>query len=158
MPDVSPAIRQVTSSEEFRQLRDLFEQYEADLPASLRHGAVPNVDDLTQIFVGRNAAFLASIAGDDVGCAAVQAFDPHTAQLRHVFVAPPRRGLGAARSLTVRAIEFAREHGYARIVLDTNKAQLQPAYLLYRSLGFEECEPFATVTYECPTFMELRLD
>lgn len=155
---MTPAIRQVSSAEDFRQLRDLFEQYEADLPASLRHGAVPSVAELRQIFAGRNAAFLASIAGDDVGCAAVRAFDQNTAQLRHVFVAPSRRGLGAARSLTARAIEFARECGYARIVLDTNKAQLQPAYLLYRSLGFEECEPFATVTYECPTFMELRLD
>ncbi|HEY1867626.1 MAG TPA: GNAT family N-acetyltransferase [Candidatus Cybelea sp.] len=153
-----PAIRKVRSIEEFRQLRDLFEQYEADLPASLRHGDVPEVEELMQIFSGRNAAFLARIAGDDVGCAAVRAFDPDTAQLRHVFVAPRRRGLGSARSLTATAIEFARQRGYARIVLDTNKAQLQPAYLLYRSLGFQECEPFAPVTYECPTFMELRLD
>jgi ribosomal protein S18 acetylase RimI-like enzyme len=148
----------VGSADEFRRLRALFEAYEADLPPDLRHGAVPGVEKLTQVFTGRNAAFLATIADDDVGCVAVRTLDVQTAQLRHLFVAPRRRGLGAARSLTTTAIEFAREERYARIVLDTNKIQLEPAYLLYRSLGFEECAPFATVTYESPTFMALRLD
>ena len=155
---MSPEIRQVRSADEFRRLRELFEEYEADLPPNLRHGDVPSVDQLTQAFTGRSAAFLAGVAGDDAGCVAVGAFDPSTAQLRHLFVAPKRRGLGAARLLTEAAIEFAREQRYLRMVLDTNKEQLQPAYLLYRSLGFEECEPFATVTYQCPTFMQLRLD
>lgn len=154
---VTPAVRQVRSADEFRRLRDLFEAYEADLPSNLRHGTVPDIEQLTRAFGGQNAAFLASIAGDDVGCAAVRALDADTVQLRHLFVAPKRRGLGAARLLTEAAIEFARAQRYSRIVLDTNKAQLQPAYLLYRSLGFEECEPFATVTYESPTFMELQL-
>jgi GNAT superfamily N-acetyltransferase len=151
-------IRQARSAAEFGRLRDLFEQYEADLPPVLRHGAVPGVEELTQAFAGRSAAFLASIGDDDVGCVAVSAFDLQTAQLRHLFVAPRRRGLGAARSLTATAIDFAREQRYARIVLDTDKVQLEPAYLLYRSLGFEECEPFVAVTYESPTFMALNLD
>ena len=155
---MTPAIRQVRSAGEFGRLRDLFEAYEADLPPDLRHGEVPSVEQLMQTFTGENVAFLASIAGADSGCAAVRVLDAETAQLRHLFVAPNHRGLGAARLLTEAAIEFARARGYARIVLDTNKAQLQPAYLLYRSLGFEECNPFATVSYECPTFMELRLD
>jgi len=155
---VTPEIRQVRSADEFRRLRELFEEYEADLPVSLRHGKVPEVDQLAHAFTGRSAAFLASIADDDAGCVAVRAFDPDTAQLRHLFVTPKRRGLGAARVLTETAIEFARQQRYARIVLDTNKAQLEPAYLLYRSLGFVECESYATVTYECPTFMQLPLD
>lgn len=155
---VLPEIRQVCSADEFRRLRDLFAEYEADLPPNLRHGDIPSLEQLTQAFAGRSAAFLAAIAGDDAGCVAVRALDASTAQLRHLFVAPKYRGLGAARSLTETAIEFARERRYARLVLDTKKEQLQPAYLLYRALGFEECKPFATVTYECPTFMELALD
>ncbi len=155
---MKPAIRQARSTAEFRRLRDLFEQYEADLPAGLRHGAVPGVEELAQALHGRSAAFLASLGDDDVGCVAVREFGPQTAQLRHLFVAPHRRGLGAARSLTATAIEFARSQRYAEIVLDTNKEQLEPAYLLYRSLGFEECAPFVTVTYESPTFMALKLE
>lgn len=155
---MTATVRRLGSGEDFRRLRDLFEAYEADLPAGLRHGAVPAAEELAQTFAGRNAAWVASIGDDDAGCVAVRAFDDHTAQLRHLFVAPQHRGFGAARLLTVTAIEFAREQAYVRIVLDTNKEQLQPAYLLYCSLGFHECEPFATVDYECPTYMELRLD
>lgn len=154
---MTATVRQLHSAEDFRRLRDLFEAYEADLPPALRHGAVPGVEELAQTFAGSNAAFLASIGDDDAGCVAVRAFDANTAQLRHLFVAPRHRGFGAARLLTVTAIEFARRQAYDRIVLDTNKEQLQPAYLLYCSLGFHECEPFATVTYECPTYMELAL-
>jgi ribosomal protein S18 acetylase RimI-like enzyme len=153
-----PSVRRVASVQEFRRLRILFQQYEDDLPPGLRHGALPAIEQLTAAYAGRNAAFLAIVADVDVGCVAVRAFDPQTAQLRHLFVAPERRGLGAARSLTTTAIEFARQERYARIVLDTNKVQLEPAYLLYRSLGFEECAPFTTVSYESPTFMALRLD
>jgi GNAT superfamily N-acetyltransferase len=153
-----PSVRRVASAQDFRRLRTLFEQYEADLPPDLRHGAVPGNENLSATFAGRNAAFLASVADDDVGCVAVRELDLQTTQLRHLFVAPERRGLGAARCLTAAAIEFARQERYLRIVLDTDKVQLEPAYLLYRSLGFEECAPFATVTYASPTFMALGLD
>jgi len=154
---VIATVRRARSEEDFQALRALFEAYEADLPAALRHGAVPSVEELTGTFAGRSAAFLASLANDDAGCVGVRARDAHTAQVRHLFVAPPCRGLGAARLLTVTAIEFARNQGFARMVLDTNKEQLHAAYRLYRSLGFAECAAFATVSYQCPTFMELRL-
>lgn len=155
---MTATIHRVRSEEGFRRLRDLFEAYETDLPPALRHGAVPSVEQLAQTFAGRrNAAFLASIGDDDAGCVAVRAFDAKTAQLRHLFVAGRHRGFGAARLLTVTAIEFARAQAYERMVLDTNKEQLQPAYSLYCSLGFRECEAFAAVTYECPTYMQLRL-
>lgn len=155
---MTATVRRLHSEKDFRRLRRLFEAYEADLPPALRHGAVPGVEELTQSFAGSNAAFLAIVGDDDAGCVAVRGFDASTAQLRHLFVVPRHRGIGAARLLTVTAIEFARRRSYDRIVLDTNKEQLQAAYVLYRSLGFRECEPFTTVTYECPTYMELRLD
>ena len=154
---VIPTIRQARSEADFQRLRVLFEEYEADLPPDLRHGAVPAYGELMQAFAGRSGAFLARIGEEDVGCVAVRGFDPESAHLRHLFVAPRRRGLGAARSLMTTAIDFARAQRYARILLDTEKARLEPAYLLYRSLGFEEREPFGTVTYESPTFMVLKL-
>ena len=55
------------------------------------------------------------------------------------------------------AIAFARDSGFHRLVLDTEKSELVAAYRLYRSLGFEECAPFASVSYDTPTFMELPL-
>jgi GNAT superfamily N-acetyltransferase len=151
------AICRVHEEIEFRQLHDLFAEYEAGLPKELRHGSVPDVAALRERYERRDAAFLAISRGSAIGCVAVTKFDAETALMLRLYVQPHRRGLGAARWLVGAAIAFSREQGRRRIALDTNKEQLMPAYRLYRSLGFEECEPFATVTYEFPTFMELRL-
>jgi GNAT superfamily N-acetyltransferase len=150
-------VRRVHDRSDFQKLHDLFVEYEADLSEELRHGVVPDSAALDQTYAQRNAAFLATCEGDAIGCVAVKAFDKETALMLHLFVQPERRGLGAARLLVTAAIEFARVERFGRIVLDTNKEQLVAAYRLYRSLGFEECAPFTTVTYEFPTFMQLSL-
>lgn len=150
-------VASVQAEEDFRRLYELFAEYEAWLPQDLRHGSVPDVDDLKAAYAGRNAAFLATHDGRAIGCVAVMARDRETALLRHLFVTPQSRGLGAARSLVTRAIAFVRESGFLRIALDTEKERLKPAYRLYRSLGFEECRPHGEVEYGSPTFMELLL-
>ncbi|MGB8910089.1 MAG: GNAT family N-acetyltransferase [Candidatus Cybelea sp.] len=150
-------VRKAHDRSDFQKLHDLFVEYEADLSEELRHGVVPDIAALDETYDRRNAAFLATCEGDEIGCVAVKEFDAETALMLHLFVQPRRRGLGAARLLVTAAIEFARAQRFGRMVLDTNKEQLVPAYLLYRSLGFEECEPFTTVTYEFPTFMQLPL-
>jgi GNAT superfamily N-acetyltransferase len=150
-------VRRVSDESGFHRLYDLFVAYEADLPPQLRHGMVPEISDLRTAYGHRNAAFLATTGDDAVGCVAVAQLDAETALMLRLFVEPQQRGLGAARALVTAAIAFACEQGHRRMVLDTNKEQLEPAYALYRSLGFRECEAFATVTYESPTFMELRL-
>lgn len=152
------AIRALNDASGFLTLRDLFSEYEADLPPYLRHGTVPELAELSDTYGGRNRAFLAFSEESAIGCVAVREFDPQTALLLRLYVAPASRGLGAARALVEAVIGFAREGQYRRIVLDTNKAALEPAYRLYCKLGFVECEAFTAVTYECPTFMELALE
>ena len=151
-------VRRAQGDRDFRLLHRIFVDYEAALPRDLRHGSVPEITELRDTFVGRNAAFLAIRDGDAIGCVGVTALDAESALLLRLFVAPQSRGLGAARALVLAAIAFAREAGYRRIVLDTEKARLNAAYALYRSLGFAECEPWGAVTYAPPTFMELFLD
>jgi GNAT superfamily N-acetyltransferase len=150
-------IRRVSDESDFERLYDLFVEYEADLPPELRHGVVPAMPGLRATYTGKSAAFMALSEGEAMGCVAVRELGPDTALLLRLFVRPARRGLGAARLLTKAAIAHARESGCRRIVLDTNREQLEPAYRLYQSLGFVECEPFAEVAYEFPTFMELLL-
>lgn len=151
------SISRVAGDADFWRLYDLFVEYEADLPPELRHGAVPEIGELRAVYTRRNAAFLATLRGAAAGCVAVRELDAETAVMLRLFVKPASRGLGAARLLVNATIEHARSAEYRRMVLDTNKERLMPAYRLYRSLGFQECQPFATVTYECPTFMELLL-
>ena len=152
------AIRSASDVSDFRRLRNLFLEYELDLPPHLRHGAVPALSELIEKYADKSRAFLAFAQERAIGCVALREFDGQSALLARLYVTASHRGRGAARALVQAAIAFANSRAYRRIVLDTNKEALEPAYRLYRALGFRECAPFDTVTYECPTFMELRLN
>lgn len=118
---------------------------------------------IRQTFSAPNAAFIGTHDGAAIGCAAVKRagndrqVTTTTAVLLRLYVRPDSRRLGAARLLVTSAIAFARDAGFHRLALDTEKSELEAAYRLYRSLGFKECAPFATVSYDTPTFMELLL-
>jgi GNAT superfamily N-acetyltransferase len=150
-------IERVESPQAFAALHALLVEYERDLAPDLRHGFEPTLQEVEQRYVEPNAAFLALFEGTYGGCAVVVLRDRSTAMLRHLFVTPHLRGQGAARALTLAAIEYARELRCMRMVLDTEAQRLRGAYELYRSLGFVECEPYGEVDYRCPTFMELQL-
>jgi GNAT superfamily N-acetyltransferase len=150
-------IRRAQEIADFERFHALFVEYEAYLPANLRHGAVPAAEALYRRYVNPDAAFLAMRDDDAIGCVAVKLVDASAGALHHLFVQPQHRGLGAARGLVTTAIDFLRERGYERMVLDTNKEELPAAYHLYLSLGFRECEPFDTVGYDHPTYMDLNL-
>lgn len=151
------AIRRAQSDADFVAFHALLGEYEQDLPPKLRHGVVASVNAVQRTYAGRDAAFLATLDGNVIGCVAVASLDGEAAILMRLFVTPQSRGLGAARTLVTAAIDFVREAGYARVVLDTEKALLPAAYELYRSMGFAECAPYAAVEYDNPTFMELHL-
>lgn len=150
-------IRRAQTDADFLSLCNLLAAYEADLPAELRHGSVPDAAALQAAYRDPNVAFLAARAGAAFGCVAVAELRPDTAVLMRLFVEPAYRSAGAARGLCNAAIAFSKERGYDRIVLDTNKDSLRAAYRLYRSLGFTECDPFGDVEYPFPTFMGLDL-
>jgi len=128
-------------------LRDLVAEYEASLPGDLRHGSLEPFE----------VAFVARLDGVPAGCVALERHEPSRAILKRLFVRPGFRKHGVARALIDALIERARADGYGRVALDTNRERLEPAYRLYRALGFREVDPYAEVSYRCPTFMELTL-
>lgn len=150
-------VERVESPQAFRELHALLLEYERSLAPDLRHGAKPSLHDVEQTYAGANAAFVVRLGEVYAGCVGVRVIDPATAVLQRLYVRPQHRGHGAARALVAASIEFARGHGCARIVLDTQAERLEAAAALYRSLGFTDCPPYAAVDYENPTFMELRL-
>lgn len=148
----------VRSPAEFERLHRLIVEYEGALPPDLQHGPKPSLDEVRSRYSEGGAGFVARESDADAGCVVVTPLDSGTAVLQRLYVVPAYRGRGTARQLAQSAVDYARERGFARIVLDTDRVQLQAAYALYRSLGFTECEPYAPVHYARATFMELRLD
>ena len=126
----------------------LIAEYEASLSPELRHAKL-------EPFV---VAFTASLDGEPCGCLALDERDAMTGIVKRLYVKPSFRGHGIARALMDDLIAAARERGYTRVILDTNREELEAAYKLYLSMGFTEYEGGdEDVEYACPTFMELTL-
>lgn len=84
----------------------------------------------------REAAWIAELDGERAGCVLCVKKTTTTAQLRLLLVEPWARGHGIGRTLVDQCVQFARDHGYKRIVLWTNDV-LHSARRIYEAAGFE---------------------
>ena len=87
----------------------------------------------------REAAWIAEMDGQRVGCVFCVAADEITAQLRILLVDPRARGHHLGGTLVDECVAFAREAGYARMKLWTNHP-LVAARRIYLSRGFKLVE------------------
>jgi len=83
----------------------------------------------------REAAWVAEVDGERVGCVFCVAADGTTAQLRILLVTPTGRGRGVGKALVDACVAFARDAGYSRMTLWTNDV-LAAARHLYEAAGF----------------------
>jgi sulfopyruvate decarboxylase subunit beta len=87
----------------------------------------------------RQRLWIAERDGWIVGCIAIVAAAPRTAQLRWFLVDPSARGAGLGKRLLAEAVAFCRGCGYAEVMLWTESALTAAAHL-YRATGFRKTE------------------
>jgi DNA-binding MarR family transcriptional regulator/GNAT superfamily N-acetyltransferase len=87
----------------------------------------------------REAAWIAELDGEPVGCVFCVARDETTAQLRILLVEPAARGLRIGARLVAECLRFATAAGYESMMLWTNDV-LTSARRIYEAAGFRLVE------------------
>lgn len=93
---------------------------------------------------------------EPAGCVALRKLNNDICEMKRLYVKPEFRGLKIGKKLAEHVIEQARRIGYERIRIHTITA-LERANSLYKSLGFNEIDPYEDTPREDAVFMELKL-
>jgi len=89
-------------------------------------------DYIKRVYTGRSKFWLA-VKGDRlVGCVGLNEVEdePKTAELKRMFVMPNLQRMGIGKDLLGTLVSFARNNGYERIVLGTDR-QMEKAHRFY---------------------------
>lgn len=103
------------------------------------------------------ALFIAFYNGVPVGCIALQPLqEPHTCEMKRLYVAPDYRKLGVGDALVKILLQEAQSLGYATMKLDTLE-RLQAAIQLYQKFGFETVTAYYDNPLPSVVYMEKKL-
>lgn len=100
--------------------------------------------------------YLVRYSDQYIGVGCLKRLTPTVAEIQRMYVQPSARGLGAGRLLVERLIADARDMQFQTVRLESLRA-LTAAHMLYRSVGFQEIEPYAENSmkdYQTPDAME----
>jgi len=136
-----------STSSQLETVRDIFQEYAdtlgvdlcfQDFASELQH--LPG-----DYSAPRGFLLLAEVDGAVAGCCALRPLDsadyPNASEMKRLFVRKPFRGFGLGRELAAATLDFARQAGYACVLLDTLD-EMEAARALYADLGFTEIAPY----------------
>ena len=133
--------------------------FDGTLEDSLRHfeatGEFNDMDDVQTHYFKAKGMFLVALNGEQViGSAALRQLAANTAELKRMWLLEAYHGQGIGYRLLMRLFDFAREHKYARIRLQTSPEQVR-ALEFYRKVGFYEIPPYNEDVSEISMEIEL---
>ncbi len=124
-------------------------QYQEELARRFDNGFDPsqgNSLDPADVTPPKGWFVVARLAGRPVGCGALKRLDASTAEIKRVWVGEEVRGQRLASRIMDRLEEIAAEAGFAKVVLDTNRALVE-ARAMYLKRGYAEIAPYNANPY-----------
>jgi len=151
-------IVEANTDELIAKAKDLFQEYAASLEFDL---GFQNFDQELNNFPGQYSEpsgrlYLAVCERQPIGCVGLRYFEKGICEMKRLYVKPNFRGKQAGRALAEASIQAARNIGYAYMRLDTLPS-MESANKLYKSLGFEQIEPYRHNPIEGTIYMQLKL-
>lgn len=134
-----------------RPLDEAIAYYEA------RH-QLADIDDVQRTYFDNDGIFLVMTDRDRIiGTGAIRKIDETICELKRVWLLFEYHGRGLGYRMIQELLRFARERGYQRVWLETDRDGQSRAYHLYRRLGFSEIPRYDQGGDENDIAMELVL-
>lgn len=139
-------------------VRQIFREYNEQLGFDL---CFQNFDEEMASLPGRYAEpdgrlYLGLVDEQPAACGAFYKLEEGICELKRLYVCPPFKGKGYARTLLERAMADAKAVGYHTMRLDSLH-RLKDARKLYEKYGFYDIEPYNKNPYDDVYYMECRL-
>ena len=115
-----------------RPLEEAVAYYEA-------RGQLHDMDDVHETYFDNDGLFLVMTDEDRIiGTGAIRKLDDTTCELKRVWLLFEYHGKGLGYRIIQELLAFARQKGYGRVRLETDRDDQRRAYNLYTRLGFYE--------------------
>ena len=102
-------------------------------------GTLDDLDDIQRTYFERDGIFLVMTDNEQIiGTGAVRKLDETTCELKRVWLEFEYHGQALGYRMIQELLMFARQRGYRRIRLETDREAQSRAYELYKRLGFYE--------------------
>jgi ribosomal protein S18 acetylase RimI-like enzyme len=153
-------IVQAETSEQIKEIRNLFREYEAWLGIDL---CFQNFENELASLPGKYARptgrlFLITQENQSAGCIALRKIEDGVCEMKRLFVREDFRGSGFGKMLIEKLIEEAQIIGYRKMRLDTLADKMPEAVKLYEHYGFRKIAPYYENPHSETLFMELNLN
>jgi len=104
-----------------------------------------------------NGSFIVIYYNDEpAGCVGLRRFDNTACEMKRMYVRPAYRGLKIGDRLCVEVIRLAKELGFTKMLLDTNR-EMATAIKLYAKFSFKEIPPYCINVNQHPVYMGLDI-
>lgn len=139
-------------------IKKLFQEYADNLAVDLCfQNFQEELDNLPGKYAPPEGLILLAKQGEDyLGVVALRKIEAGVCEMKRLYVRPQGRGLGLGKLLSKKLLEAAKTLGYHTMKLDT-LGRLTAATNLYRSLGFQQVQPYNVNPEEDVLYFEKRL-